>query len=41
MKFYGRNQEIIRLLQLDEQSHATSVFTLWFCLFDDVENLSR
>ena len=28
MKFYGRNQEIIRLLQLDEQSQATSVFTL-------------
>ena len=28
MKFYGRNQEIVRLLQLDEQSHITSVFTL-------------
>ena len=28
MKFYGRNQEIIRLLQLDEQSCKTSVFTL-------------
>ena len=28
MKFYGRNQEIVRLLQLDEQSHTTSVFTL-------------
>lgn len=28
MKFYGRNQEIIRLLQLDKQSCKTSVFTL-------------
>ena len=28
MKFYVRNQEIIRLLQLDEQSQATSVLTL-------------
>lgn len=28
MKFYGRNQEITRLLQLDDQSKQTSVFTL-------------
>ena len=28
MKFYVSNQEIIRLLQLDEQSCKTSVFTL-------------
>ena len=28
MKFYGRNQEIERLLQLDKQSEKTSVFTL-------------
>lgn len=28
MKFYGRNQEIDRLLQLDKQSEQTSVFTL-------------
>lgn len=28
MKFYGRNQEIERLLQLDLQSERTSVFTL-------------
>ena len=28
MKFYGRNQEIERLLQLDRQSEQTAVFTL-------------
>jgi len=28
MKFYGRNQEIEQLLQLDKQSERTSVFTL-------------
>ena len=28
MKFYGRNQEIERLLQLDRQSQQTAVFTL-------------
>ena len=28
MKFYGRNQEVERLLQLDRQSEQTAVFTL-------------
>lgn len=28
MRFYGRNQEVDRLLQLDKQSSKTSVFTL-------------
>ena len=28
MKFYGRNQEIERLWQLDRQSEQTAVFTL-------------